>query len=114
MLRCQTKTRDLVTTVARSSMQKMPLLEVTRVIRKMRLAVQPLALLRDLAHPAHSSAVGIQNFKVFALLPELLRYSLNIYVKVVAEEFANFGILMVADQRRGFLGIRRIDVDVCG
>lgn len=114
MLRYQTKTRSLVTTVARSPMQKMPLLEITRVVGKMRLAIQSLALLRHLAHPAHHSTVGIRNLQIPALLSQLLRHSLDINLQIVSQKRADLRVLMVADQGRGLARIRGINVDVCG
>jgi hypothetical protein len=95
-------------------MQKVSLLEITCVIREMRLAIQPLALLWHLTHPAHRSTISIQDLEILALLSQLLRYGLDINVKVITEELADLGILMIPNQRLSLLRIRRVDIDVCG
>ena len=84
-----------MTAIARSSMQQVPLLEVPRIVRKMRLTVQSLTLLRDLVHPTDFRAIDIQHLEIFAFLPQLLCHSFNIHAQIVPEELANFGVLMV-------------------
>lgn len=76
-------------------MQQMPLLEVTSIVRKMRLPIQPLALLRYLAHPADLRAIYIQYLEILALLSQFLCHSFDVNLEVVSQEFSDLGVLVV-------------------
>jgi len=92
----------------------MPLLKITGIIRKMRLAIQSLTLFRNAAHPADLRAINVQHFEIPALIPQLLCHSLNVHAEVVPQEIADLCVFVVAGERgRGF-GVGGVDVDVCG
>ena len=103
-----------VLTPTRPPMHQMPLLEVARVIRKMRLSIQPLPLLRNLPHPPHLRPIRTQRLEILPLLPQLLRHRLHINLEIIPQKLAHFRILMITHQRLGLLRIRAVDVDVRG
>lgn len=63
-----------------------------------------------LSHPVDRLAQGIDEAGALGL--ELLGDGLNVDVQVVAEEVADLGVFVVADERRRGLGGRGKDVDV--
>lgn len=78
----------------------------------MRLAIQPLPLLRYRAHPPHLRPIYIHHLKLFPLLLQLLRHSLNINPQIVPQKLANFSILVIPCKRRRNLAIRRVYIHV--
>lgn len=91
-----------------------PLLKITAITSQMRLTIQSLPLLRQLPHPTNLRAIDALHHQPSALLPQLLRHSIDIDAEKVAQKVADLGVLVVTLQRAGSLGVRRVNIDVRG
>lgn len=94
-------------------MLQMPLPEIARIVRQVRLPIQPLPLLRHLAHPTDLCPIHPSDLEIPALLPQLPRHSLNIHREIIPQKSADLCILMVPHERSRLPRIGRVDVDVC-
>jgi hypothetical protein len=95
-------------------MHQMPLLEVARIILKMRLPIQPLPLPRNFPHPPHLRAIRTKSLEILPLLPQLPRHTLHIHIQILPQKPPHLCILMIPHKRLRLLGIRTININVCG
>ena len=80
--------------------------------RDMSLTIQPLPIIRNRSHPRNHSSVDALNLKIRALLLQLLCNCIDIDTEIVAQEIADFSVLMVSDKCRCDLRVGTVDVDV--
>lgn len=95
-------------------MQQMPLLKIAPITCQMILSIQPLSVRRHLAHPTNLLARRIRHHQLGALLTQLFSHGIDVDTKVISEELAHLGILMISHQRHRRLGVRAVDIDVRG
>lgn len=87
-------------------------LMIARVMLKMILTVQPFLCRRHSPHPAHRLAVSALDIELRALLLQLSCDGVDIHVQIIAEEFANFRVLMVANEIVSSFGRRGVYIHV--
>jgi hypothetical protein len=88
----------------------LPKLTLIALKRQMALAIKPLALLRQGAQPRLLLPLSL---KQHTLLLQLLRHRIDIHAQIIPQELADLGVLVVAHERGGALGVGSVDVDVC-
>jgi hypothetical protein len=90
------------------------LLKVPLIMVHMILPIKPLPLLWYLPQPAHSLSQRIHLIELRPFLLQLLRDRIDVEVQVLAQELADFSVLVVTTESGCGFRIRRVDIDIGG